>query len=227
MIKNIFLDANEVILNELKAENYSVEIITQIIRRYKNYSIENYWKDVEEAVYRFALAVNNYVLYKNISDIKEYYIVKREYMTKVSKYLYETPFELSNGIKEFLIEFSKNHRIGILGEYGSDLTKFLKNKDLLKYFAYNKIRGRYDVLPFDARYYERILRNCKCKAEESIMIGNTIVRDILPAKVVRMKTIRIKTGTHKNQEPRTPEEMPDITVNNLDEIKIETIKELG
>jgi len=39
-----------------------------------------------------------------------------------------------------------------------------------------------------------------------------------------MKTIRIKIGIHKNQEPRIPEEIPDLTVNKIEEITIEKIK---
>jgi hypothetical protein len=39
-----------------------------------------------------------------------------------------------------------------------------------------------------------------------------------------MKTIRVKIGIHKNQEPRTPDEIPDLTISNIEEIKIETIK---
>jgi hypothetical protein len=40
-----------------------------------------------------------------------------------------------------------------------------------------------------------------------------------------MKTIRVKVGIHKNQEPRTPDEIPDLTVKKLEEIKM--ANELG
>jgi putative hydrolase of the HAD superfamily len=52
------------------------------------------------------------------------------------------------------------------------------------------------------------------------MIGDRIDKDIIPAKIVSMKTIRVRTGIHKNQEPRTPDEIPDLTVNKIEEIKI-------
>ena len=59
------------------------------------------------------------------------------------------------------------------------------------------------------------------------MVGDRIDKDIIPAKLVGMKTIRIRTGIHKNQEARTPEEIPDITVNELCEIRILGIQEVG
>jgi 8-oxo-dGTP diphosphatase/putative hydrolase of the HAD superfamily len=58
------------------------------------------------------------------------------------------------------------------------------------------------------------------------MIGDRIDKDIIPAKMVGMKTIRIKVGIYKNQEPRIPEEMAEITINKLEEIKIEQIKNM-
>jgi ribonucleotide monophosphatase NagD (HAD superfamily) len=56
------------------------------------------------------------------------------------------------------------------------------------------------------------------------MIGDRIDKDIIPAKAIGMKTIRIRTGIHKNQEPRIPEEIPDITIERLGDVKMETIK---
>ena len=56
------------------------------------------------------------------------------------------------------------------------------------------------------------------------MVGDRIDKDIIPAKMVGMKTIRVKTGIHKNQEPRIPNEIPDLTVNKIEEITMEKIK---
>jgi len=59
------------------------------------------------------------------------------------------------------------------------------------------------------------------------MIGDRMDKDIIHAKMVGMKTIRVKTGKHKNQEPRIFEEKPDLTVNKLEEIMEEDIKAMG
>jgi len=69
-----------------------------------------------------------------------------------------------------------------------------------------------------------ILEKCKCKSEESIMVGDRIDKDVIPAKMIGMKTIRIKNGIYKNQEPRIPEEKPDITVEGIKDIKMEMVK---
>jgi HAD superfamily hydrolase (TIGR01549 family) len=223
MIKNIFLDAGGVILNENEFENASAHIITQIIKQYHtNYSVENYWKDVDEAVYRFMPKVYDYILYKNINDAEKYRAAKTEYKNKIKDA--HKNFELMEGIKEFLMEYSPYYKIGILGQYGIEFKNFLENENILKYFTYTEIQDDYKITKPDTRYYEAILKKCNCKAGESIMIGDRIDKDIIPAKMTGMKTIRIKTGIHKNQEPRIPEEAAEITVNKLEEIKAAEIR---
>jgi HAD superfamily hydrolase (TIGR01549 family) len=226
MIQNIFLDAGGVILNEAEFESKSAETITRIINQYnKKYVVENYWEDIDEAVYRFVPSVYDYILYKNINDIDKFKLVKMEYKNKVNS---NTVLELMDGIKEFLMEFSKYYRIGILGQYGTDFKKFLERENILQYFTYKEIQDDYKITKPDTRYYEAILKKCNCKSEESIMVGDRIDKDIIPAKMIGMKTIRIRTGIHKNQEPRTPFEIAEITVNKLTEIKIgEPLKTLA
>ena len=222
MIHNIFLDAGGVILDEIEFENNTAEIITGIINRYnKGYVLDNYWKDVDEAVYRFVPKVYDYVLYKNFCDIENFRAAKMEYKNKIQSC---NTLELMNGLTDFLIEFSRCYKIGILGQYGIDFRNFLESKNILRYFAYSEIQDDYGITKPDTRYFEAILKKCNCKAEESVMIGDRIDKDIIPAKLVGMKTIRIRTGLHKNQEPRTPDESADITVNKLCEIRMEEIK---
>jgi HAD superfamily hydrolase (TIGR01549 family) len=223
MIKNLFLDAGGVILNENRFEEYSAKIISGIIKNYnKDYFIENYWKDVEEAVYRFVPKVYDYVLYKNIDSINEFKTAKEKYKKRLKNE--NIKFELMEGINDFLMKFTKNYKIGILGQYGNDFRNYLKDQNLLLYFSFTEIQDNYKITKPDPRYFEKIIKRGNCKAEESIMIGDRIDKDIIPAKMIGMKTIRIKTGIHKNQEPRTPEEMPELTINTLKEITIEKIK---
>jgi len=223
MIKNIFLDAGGVILNETNFENNMANIISEIIQKYNHgYSPDNYWKDAEEAVYRFVPKVYEYILYKNIKDIDEFKKAKFQKSNEEKRNL-NNDFELMDGIKDFLISFSKCYSIGILGQYGKDFKNFLNKNNLLPYFAYSEIQDDYAVTKPDPRYFEEILGKCGCDPTESVMIGDRIDKDIIPAKAVGMKTIRLRVGLHKNQEPRTPEEIPDFTVERLNEIKMEMI----
>jgi len=47
------------------------------------------------------------------------------------------------------------------------------------------------------------------KAHECIMVGDRIDNDIVPAKLLGMRAILFRTGRHRDQAPRTWEELPD------------------
>jgi putative hydrolase of the HAD superfamily len=226
MLKNIFLDAGGVILDEVNFENNMANIITGIIQKYKHeYSLKNYWNDVEEAVYRFVPKTYDYILYKNINSIDEFKRSKLEKNIEENKNL-NNGFKIMDGIKDFLVNYSKYYRIGLLGQYGEALRNYLKDENLLQYFMFSEIQDDYKMTKPDPRYFEAILEKCNCNANESIMVGDRIDKDIISAKLIGMKTIRIKTGIHKRQEPRIIEEIPDLTVENISEIKMEYIKEM-
>jgi HAD superfamily hydrolase (TIGR01549 family) len=211
MIRNIFLDAGGVILDETEFDEKSSVIITGILNNYiGKYTIENYWKDVDEAVYRYVPKVYDYILYKNIKNINDFKESKEQYKNDLRNI--KTKFELMDGLRTFLEIFSKQYKIGILGQYEKDFKEYLKDTNILQYFTFTEIQDDYKITKPDPRYFEAILEKCKCKPEESIMVGDRIDKDIIPAKTIGMKTIRIKTGIHKNQEPRIPEETPDLEV---------------
>ena len=225
MNKNIFLDAGGVILDETSFEEYSAKIISAVIAAYnKNYSEADYWKNAEEAVYRYVPKVYDYILYKNINTLTEFGKAKSQYKTALNAM--EDRFCLMDGIEDFLKIFSRNYKIGIVGQYGKSFKEYLEKENVLQYFSYTETQDNYSITKPDPRYFEAILKKCGCKPEESVMIGDRIDKDIIPAKMIGMKTVRLRTGIHKNQEPRIPEEIPDLTVTNLRDIGVESIESL-
>jgi ribonucleotide monophosphatase NagD (HAD superfamily) len=44
------------------------------------------------------------------------------------------------------------------------------------------------------------------------MVGDRIDNDIVPAHLLGMRTVLIRTGRHREQQPRTWEERPDADV---------------
>jgi len=129
MIKNIFLDVGGVILDETEFEEISSKIITDIIKNNnKNYSIENYWKNIDEAVYRFVPKVYDFILYKNINNLNDFNKLKTQYKNELKQS--NIKFKLMDGIDNFLKKFSKQYKIGILGQYGKDFRQYLEKINL-------------------------------------------------------------------------------------------------
>jgi putative hydrolase of the HAD superfamily len=71
----------------------------------------------------------------------------------------------------------------------------------------------------DTRLFERALNALGVSGQETVMIGDRQDNDIAPAKLMGMKAILFKTGTHVNQPFRYPEEEPDWVVNSVEELR--------
>lgn len=70
----------------------------------------------------------------------------------------------------------------------------------------------------DRRIFEIALQRAGCRPENTVMIGNRIDNDIVPAKKMGMKSVWIKRGFGKYWQIRGEEEKADYGVHDLKEI---------
>lgn len=70
----------------------------------------------------------------------------------------------------------------------------------------------------DGRIFEIALERSRCKPEQAVMIGDRIDNDIVPAKLMGMRTIWIKQGFGQYGNIRQEMEKPDFIVSNLSEL---------
>ena len=224
MIKAIYLDAGGVIIDESQFENSKAEMITRILNKHIEYTITDYWRDTEEAVYRFVSSTYEYVFCKNIKDIDICKMRYKEFKTewRNSGWQYKTMEYLEN----MLQVLSEKYMIGILGQYDETLKEFLKSKQLDKYFSFMETQEKYSITKPDPRYYIEVLKVAKLNPSDCLMIGDRIDKDIYPANVIGMKNIRIRTGLHRNQDPRIFIEIPNYTIKTLKEVDLDLIKRI-
>ena len=50
------------------------------------------------------------------------------------------------------------------------------------------------------------------------MIGDRLDNDIIPAKKLGMQTIWFRQGRYATLEPRVPDEIPDVKINDLEDL---------
>lgn len=70
----------------------------------------------------------------------------------------------------------------------------------------------------DKKIFEIALEKSNCKPVNTVMIGDRIDNDIVPAKMLGMRTIWIKQGFGQYWNITTENEKADCVVNNLMEI---------
>lgn len=218
MCKNVFLDAGGVILDETEHEQIRAALAVSLLdKQNSTYSIADYWDDVDEAVHIYVPQVYEYVFWKHTGEYESFGKLYIEYKTLCNQL--SPGLKLMHGISEVLPKLSRSYHLGVAGQYGKELITLLEEKDLVEYFKYTATQDDFLLTKPDPRYFEQILDKAGVEASESVMIGDRIDKDVIPAQQVGMKTIRIKTGLHRNQVARIPIEIADIEIDTIFEIE--------
>jgi FMN phosphatase YigB (HAD superfamily) len=208
-ISDVFLDAGGVLLDETDEEEFrgklAVEALKEVLPGYNHDTLE---EDLKESVASFSPHTYQYVFWKRLGqDHRRFHDIYRPYR---EKWLNNRPaLRLMDGIIPELKAMAQHFRLGIAGQYGPALLDTLKANGALQYFACQATQDDFPITKPDPRYLEMILQTCASSPECSIMVGDRVDNDVVPAKQLGMLTVRIRTGLYRIQEPRIPSEVPD------------------
>lgn len=214
-ITTVFLDAGGVILDESEHEQARAELASELLRPVVPcYSPTQYWRDVEEAVGLLIPSAYQYVFWKYLKGEKRLFdklfgTYKEEWEKR------KPPLKLNSGFEKEVKTICKSFKIGIAGQYGKDVLELLEKHLILDCFTYRFTQDDFSITKPDPRYYEQILKKCGVAPGECIMVGDRIDKDIIPARQVGMKTILVRSGLYKNQQPRIPFEIPDAELHSI------------
>jgi len=214
-ISTVLLDTGGVILDESEHEVVRVEIIAEVLADVvPAYSINMYYSDIEEAVRSFCPNTYQYVFWKHLRNDRD--LFDKLYALHLDRWRKRRPpLKLSLGLESELKEISRQFKIGIAGQYGRELLDFLEEKSILDCFAHQFTQDNFSITKPDPRYYEEILQAIGVDPQACIMVGDRIDKDIIPAKQLGMKTVLIRVGLHRNQQPRIPFEIPDAELDGV------------
>lgn len=214
-ITTVLLDAGGVILDESAHEIKHAEIVTGLIAGYyPDYSVNDYWHDAEEAVQSFCPEVYQYILWKHLQPDREHFEeARRRHLEQWRGQ--RPPLVMMAGLAAEITEIVRTLDIGLAGQYGADILGLLEREGVLDCFKYRVTQDDFAITKPDPRYYEQICKQIGVEPSSCIMVGDRIDKDIIPARQLGMKTIRIRGGLHKDQIPRIPFEIPDVTLDSV------------
>jgi putative hydrolase of the HAD superfamily len=119
-------------------------------------------------------------------------------------------FELRPGIAQALDALRQRGLIlGLCANQPVAVLERLRRAGIGQYFQND---GLSDVLGYrkpDIRLFLRVCADLKVEPTECIMVGDRIDNDIVPAKLLGMRTVLIRSGRHAEQQPRSWDEEPD------------------
>jgi putative hydrolase of the HAD superfamily len=122
-------------------------------------------------------------------------------------------FELRPGIVEVLTSLSsRGLKLGLAANQPLKALDSPARHGIGHFFANQAIAGVCGYSKTDVRLFLRACEDLGVEPFECAMVGDRIDNDIVPAKLLGMRTVLIRTGRHREQQPRSADEAPDAEV---------------
>jgi len=206
----VLMDAGGVVLDETAHEEAWAEAIARTLAPVvPGYDQERYRSDAAEAVRIYVPRVYRYAIWKHVRPDAARAGALFAEARRIQREL-RPPLRLMDGIGDEMRRLAGRFRVGLAGQYGAEILSLLARHDLLDALAWRFTQDDFDVTKPDPRFYERIAAAAGVRCAECVMVGDRIDKDVIPARVVGMRTVRVRLGLHREQEPRLPEEIPDV-----------------
>ena len=127
----------------------------------------------------------------------------------------EKPYPEANRV---LAALSDRYLIGIIANQSSGTEARLERWGLLKFISCCLASAEVGLSKPDLAIFRLAMKRTRCEPEQVVMVGDRIDNDIVPAKSLGWKTIRIRQGISQGQVPMNGEQEPDFEVRRLREV---------
>ncbi len=129
----------------------------------------------------------------------------------------ELPYDDSYDALDYLI--SKGYKLGVIANQKIGTAERLKHWELLKYFDVIVASAEVGYAKPDKRIFEKAFELGVCTPQESVMVGDRLDNDIIPAKNIGMKTVWIRNGLAVYQDIRYGDNTADWIIDDLLSLK--------
>ena len=129
----------------------------------------------------------------------------------------EKPFADAYETLEALKE--RGYRLGIIANQAVGTAKRLDAWGLLKYFEVIAASAELGIAKPNKLIFEKALQMAGCHSNNSVMVGDRLDNDILPAKELGMKTVWIRKGLSIYQHIELGKNITDWIIDNLSDLK--------
>ena len=199
MVKWIFFDVGSTLVDETKAYDHRArEMISGTGITFKEFD------DVRIALARQGLDGNS-------AAIKHFGLTKTPWHSED-----EVPYSDAHSTLASLIV--KGYKLGIIANQKLGTAERLESWGLRQYFEVIAASAEIGYAKPDKEIFEKAFELAGCTAEESVMVGDRLDNDIIPAKALGMKTVWIKNGLAQFQNIELGNGIADYQIHSLSEI---------
>ena len=126
---------------------------------------------------------------------------------------------IQSGAAEAIRDLSRDYRLGIIANQPARVEGLLREYGVWDHFEVKGISEVIRLFKPDVRLYQAMLEKAGAAAAESVMIGDRIDNDIVPARLLGMRTVQLKVGRHVGQRPRIPAEVPHRVISRMEDLR--------
>ena len=199
MLKWIFFDVGSTLVDETEAYDHRVrEMIAGTSITFKEFD------DVRIAIARQGLDGNS-------AAIKHFGLTKTPWHSED-----EVPYSDAQSALAALVD--KGYKLGIIANQKLGTEERLESWGLRQYFEVIAASAEIRYAKPDKEIFEKALELAKCTAAESVMVGDRLDNDIIPAKAIGMKTVWVKNGLAQYQSAELGEGVADYQIDSLSEL---------
>lgn len=199
MVKWIFFDVGSTLVDETEAYDHRVrEMISGTSITFKEFD------DV-----RIALAQQG--LDGNSAAIKHFGLTKSPWHSED-----EVPYSDAHSTLAALID--KGYKLSIIANQKLGTEERLESWGLRQFFDVVAASAEIGYSKPDKEIFEKAFELAGCTEAESVMVGDRLDNDIIPAKAIGMKTIWVKNGLAQYQGAESGEGVADYQIGSLSEL---------
>lgn len=140
-----------------------------------------------------------------------------EYRTAIPRIFAET-CTVHPRAAEVLDALSRTHRLAAVANQPKVTRNLLERSGIVKKLEFVILSEEMGVSKPDPAIFRLALERAGTTARESIYIGDRIDNDVIPARALGFRTVRLRVGMFSVQEPRGEAERPDAEAASLEEL---------
>ena len=125
----------------------------------------------------------------------------------------EAGLQLRDGMADALKSLHQaGFKLGLAANQPAAVLLDLDRLGIGKYFEHRQVSGHHGFRKPDVRLFLAACEALHVRPAECVMVGDRIDNDIVPAKLLGMSTVLMRTGRHIDQQPRSADEIPDFAI---------------
>lgn len=201
-LKWLFFDLGGTIYDETYSDKERIENL--LVKTNYNISLNEFYSEMINASKHFESSAFS-------AARRHFGIIENQPYSNEKEILYSDAIDVVS-------KLSKSYHLAILANQPTNTLDRLKRDGIFSYFELCFLSECENLFKPDIRFFEYALEKAGCSSDEAAMIGDRLDNDILPAKKIGMKTIRVVQGLHSSQRPLSSESSPDFEVHTLSEL---------